>query len=132
MEVTKVDILKKEIAVRDGTPMYWEAEFDPANIMMRTQGEIPDQVTVKQNAYQICEVFANDGKGKRYYAVRLDDRQLFTDLIEVSNGILEAKLAKAREENFWDGERKGYSRGYRGGRELVKSFPWWKRLFKKF
>lgn len=132
MKVTKVDISKKILEVRDGTPVYWEVEYDPKNIMARTQGEIPDQVTVKQNAYLIQQVYEGMNKEERYYAVKSDDRGLFDDLIAVSNSIWEEKLAKAKEDGFWDGEHKGFQKGEKHMLDAFRALSWYDRLFKKF
>lgn len=134
MKVRKIDITEKLIEMRDGEPVYWEVEYDPKNIMIRTQGEIPDQVTVKQNAYHVQQIFkpSRFGTEKEYVAVRMDDRGLFDDLIQVSNDVLAEKLAKAREDGYWDGEHKGFQKGEKRMLAAFKAQPWWKRLMNNY
>lgn len=121
--------------MREGTPIYWEAEYDPANLMVRTQGEIPDAVTVKQHGYEIRKVFTAGMLGKkeeRVYAIRLDDRGLFEDLMQISNDVFAEKIGNARREGLLAGESKGASRGIKQERERISLLPWWKRLIGKF
>lgn len=134
MKVRKIDISEKLLEVRDGTPIYWEAEFDPSMIMVKTQGDIPDQVTVKQNGYHIRQIFkpGKAGYEKEYVAVKLDSRGLFEDLIQVSNDVLETKTRNAREDGYWEGEHKGFQKGEEHMLEAFRALPWYKRLFRKY
>lgn len=134
MKVRKIDVSQKLIEMRDGEPVYWEVEYDPKNIMIRTQGEVPDQVTVRQNAYHVQQIFKSGtfNTEKEYVAVRMDDRGIFNDLIQVSNDTFAAKMAKAREDGFWDGEQKGFQKGEKRMLKAFKELPWYKRLLGKF
>lgn len=131
MKVRKIDIAQKLIEVREGTPIYWEAEYDPSNIMIRTQGEIPDVTTVLQHAYEIRQIYKPGlfSQEKEYLAIRLDDRGLFDDIIQVSNDVLKGKLDKAREDGFWDGEQRGFQIGEKRMLKAIRAYPWYKRLF---
>lgn len=134
MKTIKVDVKQTLLDLREGTPVYYEAEYDPKNIMIRTEGEIPDTVQVRQHAYEIRKVFTAakfGAKEERVYAIRLDDRGLFDDLMQISNDVFVEKLDKAREEGFWEGESKGAGRGIRIERERIKNLSWWKRLMNK-
>lgn len=134
MKVTKVDISKKIIEMREGTPIYWEAQYDLKNLMARRlgDGEVPDTVTVVQNGYHIRQIYKGFGKEKEYVAIRLDEQGLFDDLIQVTNDIWKEKLDKAHEEGFWDGEHRGFQKGEKHMLDAFKALPWYDRLFKKF
>lgn len=135
MKTIKVDVKQTILDLREGTPIYYEEEYDPANLMIRTQGEIPDTVTVRQHAYEIRKVFtASRGfqKEERVYAIRLDDRGLFDDLMQISNDVFTEKITKAREDGFWDGQGKGIRSGQKMEREKISSLSWWKRMLNKF
>lgn len=130
MKVTKIDLTKTLLDVRDGTPVWWEAQYDPRNAMAYI-GRVPEQVSVTEHAYEIREIATrglNGAKEKRHYAVKMDERGLFDDLMQISNDVFSEKLEKAKEEGFWEGESKGAKRGRKTENERIKSLSWWKRL----
>jgi len=136
MKVRKIDITEKLLELPEGYgDIYREAQYDPSQMRVMDIGSNPDFTqTVRENTYQIRKIFRKEHgltKSEEFVAVKLDQNGLFGDLLQVSDDIFSAKLSRAREEGFWEGESKGASRGIKQERERIYNLSWWKRLRNK-
>jgi hypothetical protein len=89
---------------------------------------------IQKVIYGIREII--NGGERKYYALKLDDNEIFTELLECSRAMLEEKLNNAREIARDEGYDEGVDCGFLAGRETerkqIQKLPWWKRLFNKF
>lgn len=137
MKVRKIDITEKLLDLPENHgSIYREAQYDPSQMRVMDIGSNPDfTTTVRENTYEIRQIFKK-GYGptseKEFVAVKLDQNGLFGDLLQVADDIFSAKLAKAHEDGFWDGEHKGFQKGEKRMLEAFKALSWWKRLTNKF
>lgn len=138
MKVRKIDIEETLLDLPAGNPIYREAEYDPEVFLkVRNQGDTtPDTVTVRENTYEIRQLRKRDRIGGDYseenYAVKIDSRGLFENLVQIGEDIFSERLNKAREDGFWDGEHKGFQKGEKRMLEAFRNLSWWKRLTGKF
>jgi hypothetical protein len=101
--------------------------------------KVPEQmVSYEQVRYQVEEVVRPSGKSE-FYLVPVDDRNMFIDLINISNAEVERMIQKAirEKEKYWEErERRLVEMGRQEAKYYTKSnikaLPWWKRLFNQF
>lgn len=119
MQAIKIDITKE--LIETDKPVYRVANYKPIDVMM-TEGIDPSKftTTVEETTY-ILKTFSN-GYEKRKYLVKVNEQEIFNDLLAISDDDL--------KKNFYKGER-------RGKLYMLNLFigflrlPWYKRLFVK-
>jgi len=72
-----------------------------------------------------------EGGKTRYYFVKIDDRDLFRDLIEISNSKIDLYVRKKSDEIIRV-SRLTREQGVDSENRRIKKLPWWKRLFNRF
>lgn len=87
MKFYKIDIIKTEKETDSFSPYYREVE---------TEGVEPEEYNINNleyETYRIEKVYTPmDKESYKYYAVKQDDNKLFSELISVSNTILENRM----------------------------------------
>lgn len=69
---------------------------------------------------------------ERNYLVKVDDKNLFQELIQVGNEISFKWELEIRQEAKAEGYMNGRYTGAKNARESIRRLSWWKRLFNKF
>lgn len=142
MRVEKIDITKTTMDVEDRN--YFEIARmvnDPARGMRPWDEAMKDPslnyelVEQYKETYKIMPVRHPEEPEPRKYAVKVDELDLFQDLIHVSEGFINSKVYQAKEEvrrNYDEvfiplSRREGYGKATTD----FKKLPWYKRLFFK-
>lgn len=133
MKVEKIDITKTVLDLPRETPYYREVKRPGMRSIAFDVGQEPRtyDVTHETTDYRIEVIIDPEKKERRYYAVRVDERGLWNDLLKLSDGFVNQKITNAVVEAV---RREYQERGEvrRAALEGVRSLSWWKRLFKKF
>lgn len=119
MQAIKIDITKELIETNN--PVYRVANYKPIDVII-TEGMDPGKftTTVEETTYILKTVY--NGYEKRDYFVRVNEQEIFNDLLAISDGDI--------KKHFYKGER-------RGKLYMLNLFigflrlPWYKRLFVK-
>ena len=132
MRITKLDVVEKEIEVREGSPIYREIVRHGMPSVAIQAGEEPQLMTVQAETidYEIRKVRTRSGE-TRYYAIRLDKRGTW----ELYDAISEQKFEEMKKSLIRIGEEQGFIQGKKEGINMAwqrfKALPWYKRLFTK-
>ena len=126
MDAIKVDIAQELLALPNNEPVDFYQVGDSG--VPRSEGvqDIwgPD---VKIKRYEVVtkhhltlDADNNPGRTKKNYLVPISDREMFEDLVDVSEYLL-ARLIDKKTKNVAAQER-----------ARIKGLAWWERLFKRF
>ena len=133
MKAIKVDIKKELIDMPKNRGVMNFANVPPINVGLMHEGQLPPSVDMRatETTYVLQRVHNPYSEEKvKHYLVKPDDKEMFTELIEVHRGMIESALAKAKDEGVDEGKLMGIDIGTRKGKRAVWSLPWYKRLFK--
>ena len=122
MEITKIDI-KKELLNIEPRQILRIAKRSGISAMCLKEDEEPSDIaiTFDEDTYELKEVRWGNGESKKYY-VKIDDRKIFNELIEISSAHLETEFRK--------GKKMGTLIALTEYIDFL-SLPWYKRLFCK-
>lgn len=133
MKAIIVKNIETEVREVPGHEVYRAAQFtDPWGIA--TEGSSPHSinVTATEEVFTRMRLYDPEKTEERNYYVKLDDRELWNDLVEVSSGFVQSKIDRAIKT--WTIERlpKFEFEAKRRERKRISELPWWKRLQGKF
>ena len=134
MKVIKIDIKREEIEMAKDRSNYFVAEI-PASISARMAREEEachiDPVSVTKTRYIIRRVFnPHIDNPKKNYLIKPDDNELFTELLEVSEGLISDRVKRESKELIEEAVEDGIKVGISRGKREIWSLSWYKRLFK--
>lgn len=102
------------------------------------EGEMPDSysVTTREKIYEAMRIINPETKETKTYYVNVDERKLWNELIAVSDGFINEKIAEGVEKfrdrfltfEIPDIQKAAYKRGV----ESVRELPWWKKMLGHF
>ena len=134
MQAIKVDIKRELIDMPNNRPMYVVPDLPSMSARMAREGEMSVHTNMvgTETTYLVRKVYNPHSKTpNKHYLVKSDDNEIFTELLEVSNGLITERVKRESQvlvdEAVIDGIKVGVSRGKRE----VWAMPWYKRLFNK-
>jgi hypothetical protein len=120
MKAIKIDIVKEEIECNNQYFKEKEMDYEP-NFCVELNGALPIYPSKSiERTYKYCKVYNPETKQMINYYVNVNEYGLFNDLIGVTNSFLKNSI---EEMLLWEKYKI---------RESIKSFSWFKRLFKLF
>jgi hypothetical protein len=137
MKVEKIDIKKEVMEIPDNRDRVDFAIREPLRLVMN-EGEMPldyDMVSGRET-YLVQKLSDPFRKEVRHYLVKVDQRELFNDIIHIQDGLINEKItdavAKAGRDWLNYDLPKLLEKENRRTRGTIKQMPWYRRLFKKF
>lgn len=140
MKILKIDIKKQEVDVPDNFNSFEETLFSPTAPIILDDGiELPPGLT-HTIRYKVAEVKSFTGD-KQYYAVKINDANLFVDLLTVAaEQYITIEEHNKRLEMFKqiivDETRNKVTEEtekiVKVCKSDIKKLAWWKRLFNLF
>jgi hypothetical protein len=138
MKVEKIDIKKEVLDIPRGKEYMDFIERREMSSLMCKDGEIPPYIEMTANKvrYLVQKVFQPRPRREngvkpfaedKYYLVKIDDRDLFNELLEIRDSLLNELVDK--KTNYYR-ELIVEELDYQKGR--IKRLPWYKRLFNMF
>lgn len=126
MKACKIDIKQTWVDFKHG--IYREAVYDQMNAMFLEEGKTLDIATFKENTYYPVKVYEPGYLETKTYLVRTDEQDIFRDLMTIQQNTLNEAVEKAVQKKW---EIRHYQIESEE-RKLIKSLPWYKRLFNNF
>ncbi len=129
MKVEKIDIKREILEIPDGRDRVdFAIRPDLSALPLLNKGEVPQMydITSKRETYLIRKV-AYGSKNPKNYAVKIDDRGLFSELTQITNNMLNEAVEK--KTDWW---RHEIMKELGEQRWRIRTLPWWKRLLGKF
>lgn len=128
MQVTKINITTEKIDIPKNKIRIRFSKVD--NISEKWREEEVLCASLNRNKEETWEVqrLIISGEKEKFYLVKVDKRDLFTDLLKITDHKLADKIIVALN-NF---KRKELPEYLEKEIESIKNLSWWKRLFKKF
>ena len=131
MNVTKIDIAQEQLAIKGDRAVFYQLSPGGEAVALGDQAPL---VTYSEKHYRVItrrfDKVCDDGaivKAQKNYLIPIDEEGLFSDLVDVSEYLLESlindRTQRDRDEAL-----------ARLGRETdrIRALPWWRRLFKRF
>lgn len=134
MKIKKIDIKTELMEVKGDMPYLEVVVHDKVNFLMRSKesDEVMKATAIpfRKDTYEFVSVCNYEGQ-MEVFAVKIDERKLFTQLMEISQSKLDDTISKAVTDNdmFW---RITVNNKVSEERRRIGKLPWWKRLFKQF
>lgn len=127
MHVIKIDITKEDLEIPDGKGYMDFALTSPLSAKLRSEGvDFTISETIQKKSYEVQKV-SHDRKEIINYLIPIDDRRLFTDLVQITddriNDLVNKKterFAEILDEELWRQKSR------------IKKLSWYKRLLNKF
>ncbi|MHA1704089.1 MAG: hypothetical protein ACTSWK_17695 [Promethearchaeota archaeon] len=138
MKLLKVNIKTIPIDIEPDADYFIEYDYNGQPISQVDLNHL-QQIDMKLIRYQIQRVINSEGKEIKY-GIKLDDNNLFTELVECHKATIDQKIADELKIQLPEADARGYRRGrndgWRDGRQVtkkqIKKLSWFKRLFNKF
>lgn len=131
MDVEKIDIKKEFMAIPDDKLFYEFLEIQPLSGQVFEDTKVPTtEMTGKRTTYQVQRVY-DGNKNVKNYLVRIDDNQIFQDLIKISNATVDS-LIQRRLDYLTKHRMIELQARENSTIRSIKGLPFWKRLFNKF
>jgi hypothetical protein len=123
MECLKVHLEIVPVDIRSGVDYYDEVRYGKLRVAEDGESSVmpPNSERIR---YMRHEVRRSADKSVRQFLVRVDEKEIFQDLLHISDETVNALLQRNREEVFSDGRRSMWSE--------IRALPWYRRLFKRF
>lgn len=138
MEVIKIEIKKTVLELltpEKGLIEIIDLELEPLRYNSRLR---PKERGYKRIEYQVEEVVDSEGNSKQFL-VSVDDRDIFIDLVNISNNEINRRIQKVVEEKErgWEINKIGIIRNTSmftavNTKIRIQNLPWYKRLFNQF
>lgn len=134
--VKKIEIETRELST--SMPYYREAIHMGMSVVSLKEGEMPSEysVTTREKVYERMQIHNPDTKEIKNYFVNIDDRHLWNEIIHVSDGFINQKInvavRKFKKDFIMYALPKEKERTYHATVVMIKSIPWYKRLFNRF
>lgn len=125
MRCIKVDIKRELVDVDPSHLPYRVSIRKQMDTEFRETGNVSNVSDVKNEVYFPRRVFNHDGEREEIYLVRMEENQLFTDLMKVTQSTVDDQIKKAvntYETSIIPYIKFGMLKGF-------KRLPWYKRLF---
>lgn len=138
MKVEKVEIKTEMLDIPDDRGRMDFAVIPPISVAMyRNTGEIPeDNLTAQKVTYEVRH--SRYGRTHKTFLVKLDDREIFNDLFDISNDTFD-KAVLEKTADYQSQVKRAQDLAIQGIEEAqwrvtsrIKNLSWWKRLFKQF
>ena len=132
MKVEKIDIKKELLDVPDNRDRVDFIEREPLSAYMIKEGEMPPNIemSASKKTYLIQRV-GHFKKIIKNYLVAIDDRELFNELIQITDDLLNRAVDK--KTDFWkDRLVEELDRQKWEIKRQIKKLSWYRRLFNKF
>lgn len=133
MKAIKIDIKKEYIDIPKNQPVYRVAELPSMVARMAREGEACpiEPMNISETTYNLQHIHNPDTEPKdKYYLIKQDERELFKEMLEISNSMIKRKMLIEKADGVVEGKEIGIDIGIRRGKRAVWSLPWYKRLFK--
>lgn len=129
MEVKKIKI-KYELLDIPNKPYYEEVSIPPLSAKILDDGEFPTEtVTANIQRYQVKQVY--NGKEKENYLVRVNDLDIFDDLLNIGITGINEIINKNTKHNLENLQQEFYNKTKSKIQQLENN-PLWRRLLKKY
>lgn len=128
--VQKIRIEKAPLSVRSLDP--FEEPIMPKPSAYCGFGEMPDRSMSQLRRYEIVPVRPRGVGDVTWYAVPVDDKGLFNDLISVTSQLLAHREGEARADCWEQGFKRGNQAGHAAALIEIRKLPWWKRMLGRF
>ena len=128
MKIEKINITKEIIDIPDNIPFIKIAKQKSFVGIMKENSDIPDITqTIEEENWSIQEVKDMYGQIKKYL-VKSDNRELFTELLKITDSVLNKKIKKGID----DFKKYDLPLIFKEENKRIKKLPFWKRLLKQF
>ncbi len=129
MKAIKIKI-EQEILDVPNSPYYEECIIPPLTAKMLCEGELPtDTLTATIERYQVKQVY--NGKEKENYLVKINDLDIFDDLLNIGITGINEIINKNTKHNLERLEEEFYIKT-KEKIEQLENNPLWRRLLKKY
>jgi hypothetical protein len=129
MKAKKIKI-EQEILDVPNSPYYEECIILPLTAKMLCEGELPtDTLTATIERYQVKQVY--NGKEKENYLVKINDLDIFDDLLNIGITGINEIINKNTKHNLERLEEEFYIKTKKKIEQLENN-PLWRRLLKKY
>ena len=129
MKVEKIDIKKEILDIPDNQPIVRFAIRPDLSAILCEEGKVPSEnVTMREEVYEVRKYHKNFGEKEKMYLVRVDDNHLFNELAQITQDDLEG-LEMNWLEKFMSFKAPIIRKDVR---DSIKGLCWWKRLLKRF
>lgn len=124
MKVEKIIIEKELMEIPDHycSMEFYKFKGEPHLYAAEEMKDLPPFIDFETETYQVVRVYTHD-KQKKNYLVKVDERGLFEELIEITNMLLKGKVIKAANIIV--------DIKVKNERKRIASLPWWKRLLNR-
>ena len=133
MKAIKIKI-EQEILDVPNSPYYEECIIPPLTAKMLCEGELPtDTLTATIERYQVKQVY--NGKEKENYLVKINDLDIFDDLLNIGITGINEIINKNTKHNLERLELDYIEEFYIKTKEKIEQLennPLWRRLLKKY
>lgn len=123
MKVEKI-IIKKELMDIPNQPFYnfFKYKGIPVASYSSDLKDLPAYIDIETETWQVVRVFTPEKTVKKYL-VKIDERGLFNELLEITNMFLKEKAMEAANVIV--------DIKVKNERRRISALPWWKRLLNR-
>lgn len=127
MKVEKINIKKELLDIPEKRPYVRFFKRDKLSVLVDEENPIFNPDRTQEETWFVEKIRDMHGQNK-FYLVKVDERDLFIELISITNSVLKTKIRKAVDEF------KKYDLPWilEDEKENIRNLSWWKRLFKRF